>query len=455
MEWTSLLNASRLGESRAVEENDDVRSQFERDADRIIYSGSFRRLSRKTQVHPLAANDHVHNRLTHSLETGQVGKALGKRIHAELINELPTHISAADISSIIQAACLAHDIGNPPFGHAGEEAMVHWFASNSQSFGNLSDTERYDIGRFDGNAQGFRILTQVENHLFKGGLRLTYATLATFLKYPRVANPDLKKFSVFRSEQQILDEVAAAVGLPMHDGTYARHPLAYLVEAADDICYCVLDLEDAVELKILSFEEVKELLLKPLDPKEKERITRQFAGSAMFRVNLARMRGPVFKLLINAAVEGFLKSYTDIMAGRPVGDVFTALGEGDVRARVISEAKEIGRKKIYVDARKVEVELGAFATLDALLTDLFAAARECAYKQANEQGPELGWRTRLILGLLGDHAPRKENPPPSGPWTEYLSYRRAVDFVSGMTDNYATYLAKQLKGMGFTGLQRP
>lgn len=452
MEWSKLLNFSRLG-TREVTSISDARSEPDRDADRVIFSGAFRRLSRKTQVHPLVANDHVHTRLTHSIEVGRVGKSLGRTVHAKIKDDLPEQVTAADFGSILQAACLAHDIGNPPFGHAGEEAMMHWFDMNAKTFSYLPSAERYDISRFDGNAQGFRILTQTENHLFSGGLRLTYATLATYLKYPWIATPDEKKFSAFLSEKNILDEVANAVGLPRSGSGYLRHPLAYLAEAADDICYCVLDLEDAVELKILLFKEVEELLLMPFNGKEKDKIRSRFAPPEMFRVNLARMRGPIFDCLVTAAVEGFMLAYRDIMADKSVKDLFNQLSKDDPRAMVISEAKKIGKNKIYSDSKKVEIELGAFSTLDTLLDNFIDASKANAnYLTTNNK---LDWKSQLIMDLLGDHKPKQDNAPSIEGWNDYLCYRRAIDYISGMTDNYATYIAKQLKGMAFTGIQRP
>jgi dGTPase len=384
------------------------------------------------------------------VEAGQVGKALGKAVYPRIAGDLPSHITAADIGSIVQAACLAHDVGNPPFGHAGEEALMHWFDTNREFFRHLPESQRHDLSFFDGNAQGFRILSQTENHIFTGGLRLTYATLASFLKYPRVSAPGIKKFSVFLSEKDILDEVADAVGLPASDAGYLRHPLAYLVEAADDICYCVLDLEDAVELKILPFTAVQELLLKPFDASVRAAVVSTFEAPEMFRVNLARMRGPVFDMLVSAAVEAFMTAYQDIIAGDEVKDLFSHLSEDDARANLITEAKDIGHRIIYTDTKKVEIEVGSFATLDTLLGKMLPAAKASA-SHIGTTG-SLDWKSRSLMGLLGDHAPAVNNAPLSSGWNEYLIYRRVIDFVSGMTDNYATYIAKQLNGMAFSGV---
>lgn len=454
MDWRRLLNGRRLGEGKAPKESPDVRSPFDRDADRVMFSGPFRRMARKTQVHPLAANDHVHTRLTHSLETGQVGRSLGRRIF-EFIpeSEVPENVTQHDIGSIVQAACLAHDIGNPPFGHAGEEAMAHWFETNRKRFSGLPSGEGGDLSHYDGNAQGFRILTQIENHVFGGGLRLTYATLGTFLKYPRTPAAGERKFSVFASEEENLRTVASEVGLATVRGGYARHPLAYLVEAADDICYCVIDVEDAVELGILPFEDAQSLLMTVVPAADRDDVNSLLADSAMFRVNFSRLRGHVFRALIDGATGAFREAQAGILRGEGPKDLFTALDLADPCRVFVEKAKELGRTKIYLDEKKVEVELGAFATLDVLLSAFCDAAKECAGQTGLSEG-SLGWKSRLTMRLLGDHAPKSSNAPAGG-WTEYQCYRRVIDFVGGMTDNYATYMAKQIGGMGFTGLQRP
>ena len=270
MEWRKLLSSTRLGSESVSQLRRPDRTEFESDIDRIVFSSSFRRLGRKTQVHPLAANDHVHTRLTHSLEVSRVGSALGKalanqlrRSHDKYAHSLPAEITPDDIGNIVQAACLAHDLGNPPFGHAGEEAIIHWFDQNRDALPNVMQEDfRHDVNSLEGNAQGFRIITQLENHLFTGGLRLTYATLGAFQKYPWTSRKREKKFGAYISEEPILDRVFAELGLERRGvHGWCRHPLAHLVEAADDICYAIIDIEDAVELGIIKFPEAAEVLL--------------------------------------------------------------------------------------------------------------------------------------------------------------------------------------------------
>lgn len=458
MEWHRLLSADRLSDVGDTSGLAAGRTAFEADVDRVVFSGAFRRLNRKTQVHPLAANDHIHTRLTHSLEVAQVGRALGKVVGGRIAKQLPKGLTSHDVGAILQAACLAHDIGNPPFGHAGEAAMAHWFEANGvRFFGSLSKEHKRDLQNFEGNAQGFRMITQTENHLFQGGLHLTYATLGTFLKYPWSSRVPHKKFGAYISEESILDRVAEHVGLVskgMH--RWCRHPLAHLVEVADDICYGVIDLEDAVELKIIPFEQVEQLLLTPFDEREKARIRGTFATRASHRVNLTRLRGPVFNLLISGALDAFTKGYDGIMSGEVEHDIFDLLDQNDPRRNLLSAANTLTRESTFQDPKKLETELGSYATFECLLETFCCAAIDVAQHLKSPKGEApLVWKSQRVLQLLGDHAPSEGNAPPGASWSQYQCLRRVIDYASGMTDNYATYIAKQLQGMAFTGGQRP
>lgn len=448
MKWEKLLSSQRLGQTETTATTGFSRTVFEADIQRIIFSGAFRRLSKKTQVHPLIANDNVHTRLTHSLEVSQVGKILGKMLGQRI--QLPEGNTEADLGAIVEAACLAHDLGNPPFGHAGEEAMRHWFETNGPSiFGSLSKIHKHDLLTFEGNAQGFRMITQTENHVFEGGMRLTYATLGAFMKYPWTSEKTGKKFGAFISETSILEEVATKVGLiKKTNHEWARHPLAYLVEAADDICYAILDLEDAAELGILSFKQVSDLLMEVFSPAEAEEIRHGFAPDGEFRVNLSRLRGRVFEKAITGAVDGFMNAYDDIMHGKFQGDVFSALKDGDPRKTLISSAKLLASENIYPDAKKVEIELGSYATFETLLSTFCSASIENSKHIQSPKGEHpLGWKSGLVMKMLGAHAPNAKNEPHGSTWSEYQCLRRAIDYVSGMTDNYAVYVASQLQGI--------
>ena len=465
MNWEKLLCSTRLGPQEDTSCHTDGRSPYDSDVQRILFSGSFRRLSKKTQVHPLVANDHVHTRLTHSIEVAQVGKTLGKalgvRLKKEPRNSLPKDVTPCDIGTVVEAACLAHDLGNPPFGHGGEEAIIHWFENKGpQLLRSLDRAYKRDLMFFEGNAQGLRIICQTENNLFEGGLRLTYATLGAFLKYPWNSRVPGKKFGAFLSEKEILEEIASKTGLiRKSDNQWSRHPLAYLVEAADDICYGVLDLEDAVELKILKYQDVEEVFRPLFQTDELKRFHDSLENrSEAFRVNLARLRGFVFDKAVSAAIDGFMIAYDQIMNGEfpPDQDLFDALPSADQRKNAVKNAKETAREHIFPDPKKVEIELGSYSIFETLM-DAFAKAAidqaQCLSNPPKEVA--LSWKSGLVLKMLGDHAPSVSNKPNGDSWSEYQCLRRVIDYVSGMTDNYAVYVASQLQGSGFSGLQRP
>src|SRR3989344_52335 len=459
MDWAKLLSQKRVGKKEQSTPPSNGRTKYESDVDRIVFSGAFRRLSRKTQVHPLAPNDHVHNRLTHSLEVARVGAALGQAFGRSRKEELPENIQPADIGTIVHAACLAHDIGNPPFGHAGESAIKNWFTNEGPKIlekSALDDFHKDDLYHYDGNAQGFRIITQTENHLFDGGLQLTAATLGTFLKYPWTIKQNKKKFSSFFSDSGILRTVATETGLiSRSDGSWCRHPLAFLVEAADDICYGIIDLEDAVELKIVSFDEVFDVLTTCFENERKEHIKATFSHPDAYRLNLSRLRGAILDELIAAAIEAFDTAYEEIMSGQFTGEIFGALPNDDPRRRIVQSAKDLANRKIYGDSKKVEIELGSSSTFACLLTTFCGAALRCSAHLNDPRRTTVDWKSKLVLRLLGDHSPLVATRADGDNWNDYQCIRRVLDFVGGMTDNYAIYVAQQIQGAGFTVGQRP
>ncbi|AZN36942.1 deoxyguanosinetriphosphate triphosphohydrolase [Iodobacter ciconiae] len=438
MNWQQLLNAKRLGTVRNdLFPHETGRSDFHKDHDRIVFSSPFRRLGRKTQVHPLTENDHVHTRLTHSLEVSCVGRSLGVIVGQRLQYTLPQHITPYDIGAIVQAACLAHDIGNPPFGHAGEYAIRDWFCRDQHAYllQNLSTNERLDLMTFEGNAQGFRVVTQLENHRFEGGMRLTYATLGTTLKYPWTSSDATPggKFSCYQSEQNILEEIATELGLPMlGKNRWARHPLSYLMEAADDICYAILDLEDGIEIGMLAYEQVEPLLIK-ICGGEQDLLELEIAAAPSARRKISLLRGKAIERCIHDVSETFMQHYTTIMQGQFQGDLLSATPSS--MRDGINAAKQLARDRIFNERRKIEIEVGSFTCLDILLN----AFCNAAYQQ--KVSPQMSFRMKRILDLMEYNAPQKE-------WSLYESYSRVLDFIGGMTDNYATYLAQQVGGMG-------
>lgn len=437
MTWQQLLQHNRFGKTESADASAS-RTPFHKDHDRVVFSSSFRRLERKTQVHPLSDNDHIHTRLTHSLEVSCVGRSLGTLVGEGLEEKLPAGVSPADVGAIVQAACLAHDIGNPPFGHTGEDAIRHWFrdAGNAHFLEGLKPLEIKDFQTFEGNAQGFRILTQLEHHRFDGGMRLTYATLGTFLKYPWTSDFEQPnkpgKFGVYQSESEFLKQIAETVGLPEQSpGQYARHPLVYLMEAADDICYAIIDLEDGVEMDLLSYSEVESLLLDLLgdevpayyfDTTEQDPVRRR----------LGILRGKAIDIMVHDVAKAFLAHEHDLLSGQLSGDLIDCCSN-DVR-HCITGAKNLARNKIFKDPKKALVEIGAYTTLGSLLDSFLTAANEVV------SGGPISYKAQRILELIGRHAPQAG-------WDKYRAYLRVVDYIAGMTDNYAVELAQAIRGL--------
>ncbi len=447
MSWDRLLDETRLGDTPSSAADADRfrrretgRSEFQKDHDRLIFSEPFRKLGRKTQVHPLPQNDRVHNRLTHSLEVSCVGRSLGelagKRLHAE--DQLPTGVVAADVAAIVQAACLAHDIGNPPFGHAGEYAVRGWYGKRGPDFfAGMGPACIQDLKTFEGNAQGFRLLTSLVDTV---GLRLTYATLGSFIKYPWSAIHATRykpgKFSYFASESETFETIARSMGLLcIEPGVFCRHPLVYFVEAADDICYAIIDIEDGIEMSLLHPGEVEALLLPVLTPA----MQAQYAHDRLARSERQRtrwLRGKAVDILIEDCVASFFRNADAILGGR-FASTLVESGSAHV-ARGVAAAKALAREKIFTHTRKMEIEIGAYAAVDTLLDACSDAARELLITGA---GPALSYRASRILGLMGDSA-----PTPTSSLED--SYRLINDFLSSLTDNRATELAQAIRGHG-------
>jgi dGTPase len=441
MRWDLLLDDTRLGEERRGSGiPDSGRSEFQKDHDRLIFSEPFRKLGRKTQVHPLPQNDRVHNRLTHSLEVSCVGRSLGeltgKRLNSQGL--LPPGVVAADVAAIVQAACLAHDIGNPPFGHAGEFAIRDWYAKQKPGFfEGMQPPCIQDLNTFEGNAQGFRLLTSLVDTV---GLRLTYATLGSFIKYPWSAMqaPRYKpgKFSYFASEQESFQTIARSMGLiEVETGVYCRHPLAYLVEAADDICYAIIDIEDGIEMGLLHTVEVEALLLSVLPRETRVQYDLHRIGRTE-RQRVRWLRGKAVDVLIEDCVASFFVNDEAILAGQFRSTLVESGSPGI--ADGVAAAKALAREKIFTHTRKMEIEIGAYAAVDTLLDSCSDAARELMVSGA---GPSLSYRASRILGLMGELAPMESTGIEE-------SYRRINDFLSSLTDNRATELAQVIRGRG-------
>lgn len=449
MDWKNLLNASRLGGRKPKTELG--RSPFNSDHDKIIFSGAFRRLGRKTQVHPLATNDHIHNRLTHSLEVSCVGRSLGILVGLKLEEKgfLPQGYRATDIGDIVQSTCLAHDIGNPPFGHTGEEAIKSWFAAEgAQYLQNMSPEERFDMSFFEGNAQGFRVLTSGENHINDGGMRLTYATLASFIKYPWTAmpaqlgqRPKKDKYGVYLSELNTFHEVANAVGLIQQDEHwYCRHPLVHLMESADDFCYGIVDLEDGLEMAILDWDDMYDIL-KPVVPADQVVELEREMAKLPYSRRPPLLRGTVIGAYVEAASDAFIKHYDQYLQGDPTNLI--DLCEEPIKTSIL-QAKETAKNKIYNDPRKIGMEVGSYNVISTLLKVMCESAFEWIHTP-----DKMCVRSRRVIDLIGESTfDPKIKLGESELSRDYLAMRRVVDYLGGMTDNYAVYLAKQFTGMG-------
>lgn len=452
MQWDKLLNPNRLGHRAPKMELG--RSPFNSDHDKVIFSGSFRRLARKTQVHPLATNDHVHNRLTHSLEVASVGRTLAIRVGQALKQQgaLPDQVFATDLGDIVQTACLAHDIGNPPFGHTGEEAIRYWFQHEAALpyMTDLNPIEICDLQTFEGNAQGFRVLTCSEFHPYEGGLRLTYASLASFIKYPWTSvpavseqRPKIRKYGVYQSELQSFREVAEAVGLirKAGDDWFCRHPLVHLMEIADDFCYGLLDLEDGMDMGILNWDEVFDVLRPVLDPNKIDSLAEDLEKVRPLR-RPPLIRGKVISAFVEDASAAFMKHQAEILRGEH--NELLPLCSATVRECVLN-AKRLAKDRVFRHPRKVELEIGAYNTIATLLGVMCHAADESL-----APGKTNSFRSSRVLDLIGPNTfhPRIRDPENCPNTPRYLALMRVLDFVSGMTDNYATHLARQFSGMG-------
>jgi len=388
-------------------------------------------LGRKTQVHPLSNHDHIHTRLTHSIEVGSVGRSLGHNVGVflEKENELPSGISPQEIGAIVQAACLAHDIGNPPFGHAGEYAIRHWFKENGSKLALNVESERNDFEIFEGNAQGLRVVASIENNYQAGGLRLTYATLGTLIKYPWFSYHELAKskgkFNFFQSEKNIAQELMQELGLESSsDHQYLRHPLSYLMEAADDICYKILDIEDALELNILRFDDVSTIL------NNLAGIEEEYSDESSDDFRVWRLRSTAINNLINKVTEIFKSNYCEIISGNFSGDLISRIN--GIEAIGIDKAKKVTRENIFLNRRKIELELGSYETLDRILTAFVEAANEVKKEKVS-------FKSQRVMDLMGANKFTKD-------MSYHECYLRITDMVSSMTDNHATHVANQLLG---------
>ncbi|MBZ4194588.1 MAG: deoxyguanosinetriphosphate triphosphohydrolase [Candidatus Contendobacter sp.] len=448
MDWNRLLSRARPGLSRPHPDS-EARTDFQRDFDRIVFSSAFRRLQDKTQVFPLSKSDYVRTRLTHSLEVSSVGRSLGTMVGDSVIRRHDLKgVYPQDFGAVVAAACLAHDIGNPPFGHAGEDAIRLWFTTSSTGqtvLEALPEAQRQDFQRFEGNAQGFRIITRLQSPDNPGGMQLTCALLGAFTKYPRAAwlptapppGVAFRKFGFYQDDRALFAEVAGQLGLDeVLPGAWSRHPLAYLVEAADDICYRIIDVEDAFRLQQLRFEEVRDLLL-PLTG-EAERAEQKMAHLTRSREKIEYLRAKAIGAIIDQAQQCFMDNEDAILAGAFRGELLEEIPA----AAAMQALKDCGETQVYVSRPVVEVEAAGFEVLGGLLKALITTVNDLA-----DHGPNASSKSRMLVHLI----PEQFIGPGRRPVADL--YRRVLaitDFVSGMTDSYAVTLFKKLTGISLS-----
>jgi len=441
MNWNQLLSTKRFGQEQYHVQRDDDRSEFQRDYDRLIFSAPFRRLQNKTQVFPLPGSVFVHNRLTHSLEVASVGRSLGVTVAHKL--KLKKQIETPyleEIGSIVSAACLAHDLGNPPFGHSGETAIATYFSEgNGQHLkAEMTDEEWKDIICFEGNANALRLLTHQFNGRRPGGFVLTYSTLASVVKYPYASiysDPRKQKFGFFDSEKADYEKIAAELGIPRspeNPNRYARHPLVYLVEAADDICYQIMDIEDAHKLKILTSDETKNLFLGFFNAERKAR--RKETMNLVTDVNeqIAYLRSSVIGQLIEECSAVFADNEEAILNGTFSSSLIKQLPQHSAHA--YEHCSKTAFAKIYRSPEVLDVELAGYKIILTLLEHLVAAVLN----------PDKAYSKQLLMRIPGQY---ETNAP-----TVYGKIMAVLDYISGMTDVYALDLYRKITGMNIPSL---
>ena len=436
MNWTQLLSGKRFG-MEEYHERKHERTDFQRDYDRLIFSSPFRRLQNKTQVFPLPGSIFVHNRLTHSLEVSCVGRSLGNNVAKGLMQKYPEgRINFPEIGSIVSAACLAHDMGNPPFGHSGERAISAYFLEGNGS--HLEDEIRSAGGRwedflhFEGNANAIRLLTHQFIGRRKGGFALTYSTLASIVKYPyaSVYSGKKGKFGFFQSEEETYMRIATELGInrnPEDSNKFVRYPLVYLVEAADDICYQIMDIEDACKLHILTTEEAIQLLLNFFEGERLEHIIRVMKMVDDTNEQIAYLRSCIIGLLVDECSRVFLENEEGILDGTYNTPLIEEIGEQPKQA--YATCSKTAYKKIYRAKEVLDIELAGYHIFSHLIDSLTEAVMNQSHAYS-----------KLLLQRIPEQY--DTNAP-----TTYGKIQCVLDYISGMTDVYALDLYRKITGM--------
>lgn len=438
MSWDRLICDKRFGLEHYHDARSGIRSDFQRDFDRLVFSSPFRRLQNKTQVFPLPGSVFVHNRLTHSMEVASVGRSLANEITRELRKRHASQpwVGKLDaIDEIVGAACLAHDLGNPPFGHSGEKAISTFFSEGNGAHlhEKLTEAQWLDLTNFEGNANAFRLLTHRFNGRREGGFAMTYSMLASIVKYPYDSSHagTKGKFGFFSSERDSFIRVADELGMlriPQTDGSvrYCRHPLVYIVEAADDICYEIMDIEDAHKLKILGTDEVIATLMRFFSPERQEHIREIMDSVDDPNEKIGYLRSCAIGTLVDACAAVFIDNEEAILSGKfdgtLIGRVEAPVGDAYRRCSDLSWAK------IYCASDVVDIELAGNRIITFLLEKLTTAVTN----------PDL-----IYSQLLLSQVPKQYDVYSPDIFTRVQA---VVDHVSAMTDVYALNLFRKLNG---------
>ena len=441
MDWKQLISNKRLGqEHRHVERHDD-RTEFKRDYDRLIFSAPFRRLQNKTQVFPLPGSVFVHNRLTHSLEVASVGMSLGNDVTRLLTKDRHPELRGTlfeEIGQIVATACLAHDLGNPPFGHSGEKAIQTFFTEGAGRAlqAKVSPAFWSDITHFEGNANAFRLLTHQFRGRRPGGFVMTYSTIASIVKYPYSSMAPSKKgkFGFFDSEKEIYQRLADEMGIfctskPGEPLRYVRHPLVYLVEAADDICYEIMDLEDAHKLKIITFEQTQRLMLDFFDEETQQHILQRIESEQLTDKNeqIVYLRACVIGKLENECVNTFIEHEDEILAGTFTGSLVDHISP--LQREAYRRCAEISVQRIYRSRPVLDVELSGYKIMETLMQQMVEAVMH----------PDRYYSQQLIGRVSSQY--HIDDPDLE------VRLMAVIDYISGMTDVYALDVYQKINGI--------
>ncbi len=439
MNWERLISAKRLGMEGIETIHKDDRSAFLRDYDRLIFSAPFRRLQNKTQVFPLPGSVFVHNRLTHSLEVACVGRSLGNNVARGILLEHPELVTSniTEIGNIVSAACLAHDMGNPPFGHSGEKAISAYFTEGKgQSLEQMfSDRpgQWTDIINFEGNANAFRLLAHQFIGRRKGGFAMTYSTLASIVKYPyaSILANGKHKFGFFDSEAPIYARIADELGIirisePGEPLKYVRYPLVWLVEAADDICYLLMDLEDAHKLKLLSTDNTISLMMDFLEPTERDHAKSIIGMVTDVNEQVSYLRSKLVGVLVEECTQVFLENEKAILDGSFSGSLIKHISPTPREA--YQRLSDLSIRKIYRSRDVLEVELAGFRIISTLLDLMIEAV----------QNPDREY-SKLLIGRVSSQYDINATDI-------YHRIQAVLDYISGMTDVYALDIYRKING---------